>query len=89
LEAAVAVTMTFPPKLELARAFDEGWQKGYRAACEHPLAVANTETDYLRARLREAESVIRLARLGYDDSAQQTAMEYLQKYDALVPGRPA
>jgi hypothetical protein len=81
--------MSDPAKLGIARAFDEGWQKGYRAACEHPLAVANTETDYLRARLREAEAIIRLARLGYDDSAQQTAMEYLQKYDAFVPGRSA
>lgn len=74
--------MSDPAKLEIARAFDEGWQKGYRAACEHPLAVANTETDYLRARLSEAEAIIRLARLGYADESQRAATEYLREYEA-------
>lgn len=77
-----AFVMADSSKLDIARAFDEGWQKGYRAACEHPLAVANTETDYLRARLREAEAIIRLARLGYADESQRASTEYLREHKA-------
>ena len=73
-------------KLDIARAFDEGWQKGYRAACEHPLAVANTETDYLRARLREAEAIICCVHLDFRKEAYEDATEYMREHGLTDSG---